>query len=163
MRKFFNSLFEEETKIIEGEVVDLRFRYETDENTAYDGIPTVYYDIVLHGQNTKVGSIDLRLKMNDSMYYYGHIGYNVIPKFRGHNYSYYACKVLFEIAKSKYNLDELYLTCNPDNIASYKTLQKLNGELVEVAQVPENHELYERGEKLKCIFRYKIKIQYARN
>lgn len=162
MKKLIGSLFKEtkdkEDRNIYGDIVDLRYSYETDEKTAYDGIPTVYYDIVLHDTSIRVGSIDLRLKMDESMYYYGHVGYNIIPRYRGNNYSYEACKLLFKEAKSRYNLDELILTCNPDNIASYKTLKKLNGELIEVVQVPKDHELYKLGDKMKCIFRYKINI-----
>lgn len=160
MRKILDSIINVngERKIIEGPVVDLRIRYVVDENQAFDGIPTVYYSILLHGTKERVGTIDLRLKMDEDMYYYGHVGYGVDPKYRGHHYSYEACKLVFNEAKNTYHLNELYLTCNPDNIASYKTLQKLNGELVEVAQVPKEHELYKRGDKLKCIFRYKISI-----
>lgn len=157
MSSIFN-IFKDSSKIIEGDVVDLKYLDEVDERSAYDGIPTIYYAILLHGTNTRIGSIDLRLKMNDYMYYYGHIGYDIDKKYRGHNYSYYACLLLFKIAKEKYGLDELYLTCNPENIASYKILKKLKGELVEVAEVPKTHELYGRGDKYKCIFRYKIKI-----
>lgn len=158
MKRFFDSLIDNKEDYIEGEIVDLRFNHEVDENTAYDGIPTVYYDIVLHGDHKKVGNIDLRLKMDDNMYYYGHVGYDIYSKYRGHNYSYEACKVLFKIAKDKYKFDELYLTCNPDNIASYKTLKKLKGELVEVVEVPHDHELYKLGDRMKCIFRYRISI-----
>ena len=145
-------------KIYQGEVVDLKYRFEVDERTAYDGIPTIYFGIYLHDTFTRIGDIDLRLKMNDYMYYYGHVGYNISPKYRGHNYSYYACKVLFELAKNKYNLDELYLTCNPDNIASYKILEKLNCLYVETVNIPTNHELYKKGDRNKCVFRYKIKL-----
>lgn len=160
MSKLLKSLLRKNIKnsIISGDIVDLKYFDETDENTAYDGIPTIYYDVVLHGTDIKIGSIDLRLKMNDYMYYYGHIGYDVIKKYRGNNYSYYACKLLFQIAKEKYGLDELYITCNPDNIASYKTLKKLGGELIEVAQVPPGHVLYRAGDKIKCIFKYKISL-----
>lgn len=159
MRKFLNSLINNnEDKSIKGDIVDLKYRYETTEESAYDGIPTVYYDIVLHETGAKVGSIDLRLKMDDNMYYYGHVGYGISPRHRGHHYSYEACKLLFKEAKQRYNMSELYLTCNPDNEASYKTLQKLNGELVEVVQVPKDHELYKHGDKMKCIFRYKINV-----
>lgn len=159
MISFINSLINKvNEKSIIGDIVDLKYRYETTEDTAYDGIPTIYYDIVLHDTGAKIGSIDLRLKMDDNMYYYGHVGYDIVPRHRGHNYSYEACKLLFKEAKERYGMSELYLTCNPDNIASYKILQKLNGELVEVVQVPSNHELYKRGDKMKCIFRYKINV-----
>lgn len=151
-------VFSLNNKIIKGDIVDLQFVKETNENTAYDGIPTVYYNILKHDTNTKVGSIDLRLKMNEYMYYYGHVGYDIIKRYRGNNYSYYACLMVFKIAKEKHHLDELFLTCNPDNVASYKILKKLKGELIEVAQVPIDHELYKLGDKYKCIFRYKIKL-----
>lgn len=162
MKKIINSLLnkkeERESRNLIGDVVDLRFNYETDEKTAYDGIPTVYYDIVLHDTTIRIGSIDLRLKMDLNMYYYGHVGYGIAYKYRGHNYSYEACKLLFKEAKERYKLDELILTCNPENVASYKVLKKLNGELIEVVQVPKDHELYRQGDKMKCIFRYKINI-----
>lgn len=159
MNKLLDSfLRKNKNSVISGEIVDLKYFDETNEKTAYDGIPTIYYDIVLHNTDTKIGEIDLRLKMNDYMYYYGHIGYDIIKRYRGNNYSYYACKLLFKVAKEKYGLNELYITCNPDNIASYKTLKKLGGELVEVAQVPPNHVLYRTGDKMKCIFKYKINL-----
>lgn len=160
MKKVINTLFKKENKdnLIEGEAVDLIYRYETNENTAYDKIPTIYYDILLHETKEKIGSIDLRLKMDERMYYYGHVGYNIIKRFRGHNYSYYACLLLFSIAKEKYSLDELFITCNPENTASYKVLKKLGGELIEVVDIPVSHELYRLGDRTKCIFRYRIKI-----
>ena len=53
-------------------------------------------------------------------------------------------------------MKELIITCNPDNEASYKTLKKLNGDLVDIAQIPYDHELYEKGDRFKCIFRFKL-------
>lgn len=152
----FNLFFNNKDLITKGDVVDLKYRYEVNEKEAYDGIPTVYYSIYLHDTYIKVGEIDLRLKMNDYMYYYGHIGYSILKKYRGHNYSYYACLVAFNICKEKYNMNDIYLTCNPDNIASYKILKKLNGEFIEERDIPEDHELYRLGDRRKYIFRYKI-------
>ena len=90
------------------------------------------------------------------MYYYGNVGYNIIESQRGHHYAYYACKVLFKIAKEEFGMKELIITCNPDNDASYKTLKRLGGKLVEIAQIPYDHELYEKGDRFKCIFRFKL-------
>ena len=141
-----------------GSVVDLKERYRVDEKMAYDGVPTVYYDIVDHKTKKKVGSIDLRLTNEGDMYYYGNIGYNVLPEMRGNNYAYHACKLLFEVARDEFHMDELIITCSPENTASYKTLQKLDGELLELVDVPEGHTLYALGEKSKYIFRYKISL-----
>ena len=142
----------------EGDVVDLREKYRVSEKQAYDKVPTVYYDILLHGSNLRVGSIDLRLTVEGDMYYYGHIGYNIIRSFRGHNYAYHACLVLFDIARNEFGMSDLIITCSPDNIASYKTLRKLNGELLELVKVPRNHRLYAIGETSKYIFRYRINL-----
>ena len=159
MNKLINTLKKKpKKKIYEGEVIDLWEKFKVSQNTAFDGIPTVYYDMYLHGTNHRVGKCDLRLKLDDRMYYYGHVGYSVLSSERGHHYAYYACKVLFKIAKEEYNFNELFLTCNPDNEASYKTLKALKGELVEVAEIPYDHELYLNGDRFKCVFRYRIDL-----
>ena len=145
-------------KIYRGEEVSLKEKYRTDEFTSYDGVPTVYYTIIRNEDNEKVGSIELRLTIEGDMYYYGHVGYNIPKAYRGHNYAYQACKILFTIAKQEFNMSELIITCSPENIPSYKTLKKLDGELVELVQVPRNHMLYTIGEKTKYIFRYKISL-----
>ena len=145
-------------KIYEGEIVDLKERYRVDKQTAYDGVPTIYYDILRHNDKEKVGTIDLRLTIQGDMYYYGHIGYNILRSYRGNHYAYEACKMLFVIAKEEFNMSELIITCSPENIASYKTLKKLNGELLELVKVPKNHDLYLKGETSKYIFRYKIDL-----
>lgn len=142
---------------IEGEI-KLKERYRTNEVTSYDGVPTVYYDILNIENETKVGTIELRLSVKDDAYYYGHIGYNIIRQYRGNHYAYKACKLLFEIAKNEFNMDELIITCSPENLASYKTLKKLDGELIDFVEVPKNHLLYMNGEKTKYIFRYKINL-----
>lgn len=144
--------------IYEGEVVDLKERYRVDEKSAYDGVATVFYDVLRHEDKEKVGSIDLRMTVEGDMYYYGNIGYNIERSHRGNHYAFHACKVLFEIAKTEFRMNELIITCSPENTASYKTLKKLGGELVELVKVPKNHHLYAIGETSKYIFRYRINL-----
>lgn len=120
-------------------------------------VETIYYDIVKRSTQQKIGKIDLRLGMNAYLYYLGQVGYFIYEEYRGHYYSYKACKALFEIAKNQYLLDELWITCSPDNEASYKVLMKLNGQLIETVDVPEDHELYWRNERIKCIFKYDLR------
>ena len=145
-------------KVYEGPVVDLKERYRVSEKTAYDGVPAVYYDILRHSDKEKVGTTDLRLTVEGDMYYYGNIGYNILPAHRGNHYAYYACRLLFLIAKKEFGMNELIITCSPENTASYKTLKKLNGEMLELVEVPRNHLLYLQGEKTKYIFRYRINL-----
>lgn len=151
----FDFLFKD-TKLYKGTVVDLKEKYRIDELEAYDQVPTVYYDIYLHDTKTKIGTCDLRLKNNEYMYYYGNIGYNIINKYRGNHYAYEASKLLFEIAHKEFNYNELIITCSPENIASYNTILKLNGELLELVDVPKDHPLYKIGEKRKYVFKFKL-------
>lgn len=143
-------------KYHEGPIVDLKEKYRVSEREAYDGVPTVYYDIYTHTDHKKIGATDLRLKSDGDMYFYGNIGYHILPNYRGNHYAYEACKMLFEIARKEFKMDELIITCSPENIPSYKTLLKLNGELLELVDVPKNHYLYMIGEKKKYIFKYKL-------
>lgn len=145
-------------KVYDGVSVNLRESYRTNEKTSYDGVPTVYYDIFRNSDNEKVGTIDLRLTVEGDMYYYGHIGYNILKQYRGNRYAYYACRILFRIAKEEFGMNELIITCSPDNIASYKTLRRLGGELIDLVKVPKNHTLYALGETSKYIFRYKVNL-----
>ena len=157
MKKFFESLLYEHPNILyEGPVVDLRLSYYLSEKEASDGVACIYYDVCLHNKYKAIGSIDLRLTMNEMMYYYGHIGYSILKKYQGHHYAYEACKLLLDIAKEEYHLKELIITCNPDNIASYKTIEKLGATLKEVSEVPRDHELYQKGDRYKCIFTIKL-------
>ena len=160
-------LLDRKKHLYKGEIVDLVERARVSEKTSFDGVPTIFYDIYVSGTNlgtnlgtnpsgTKVGKCDLRLKNDGFMYYYGNVGYNIIESQRGHHYAYYACKVLFKIAKEEFGMKELIITCNPDNEASYKTLKKLKGDLIDIAQIPYDHELYEKGDRFKCIFRFKL-------
>lgn len=151
--KLLDKLFKKD--IYKGETVDLIENYRVDKDTSYDGVPTVFYDIY-DKQGNRVGKIDLRFDIEGDMYYYGHVGYNISKEYRGHNYAYYACKVLFNIAREEFKLNELYITCSPENIPSYKTLVKLGGEMIEHVQVPKEHTLYKFGETSKYIFKYKI-------
>lgn len=148
-----NKLFKQ--NIIEGEVVNLQENYRVNEETSYDGVPAVFYNIY-NKQKQNIGRIELRFSIEGDNYYYGHVGYNIKKEYRGHNYAYYACKVLFKIAKDEFNMSELIITCSPENIASHKTLLKLNGELIDFVEVPKNHTLYMYGETSKYIFKYKL-------
>lgn len=151
--KLIDKIFK--TNTIEGDIVNLKENYRVDEFSSYDGVPTIYYDIY-DKENSKIGKIDLRLTIDGDMYYYGHVGYNIRKEYRGHNYAYHACKLLFEIARDEFKMNELIITCSPENIASYKTLVKLGGEIIDLVDVPEEHTLYKYGETKKYIFKYKI-------
>ena len=51
-------------------------------------------------------------------------------------------------------MDYLYITCNPENTASRKTCEYAGGVLEGVVDVPEDNDMYQRGERKKCIYRF---------
>ncbi len=113
----------------------------------------IYYHMVVG--NRIVGICDLRFGMNEELYYAGNIGYTVFSRYRGHNYAYKATLLLLKIAKEE-GMDSIIITCSPDNIASRKTIEKLNAKLLAVEDVPSYHWLYKNGEKVKNIYEIRI-------
>jgi predicted acetyltransferase len=104
------------------------------------------------------GSISLRIGDNqDLRMYLGHIGYNVYPAARGNHYAARACKLLFHLAE-RHGLRELWITCNPENIASRKTCDHLGMSYVETVNLPADHILYQRGERQKCRYRIDLPV-----
>jgi tagatose 1,6-diphosphate aldolase len=102
------------------------------------------------------GSISLRIGDNEDLrMYLGHIGYNVYPAARGHHYAERACRLLLPLAR-RHGLPEMWITCNPENIASRKTCERLGMTYVQTIDLPTDHILYQRGERRKC--RYRIDL-----
>ncbi|MFV0480068.1 MAG: GNAT family N-acetyltransferase [Anaerorhabdus sp.] len=122
-----------------------------------DYVASVAYKICLGSKRVVVGRCDLRIGMNEELYYAGNIGYSIKKKYRGNGYAYDAAKLLLGIAKGNYMMEEVLITCDPDNVASRKTCERLNGKLEAIVDVPESHWLIKQKEYKKCIFRYSLK------
>ena len=115
-----------------------------------------YCFLIQDRQGNNIGYCDLRIGYVDSLYYSGHIGYGIYEPYRGHHYAAKACRLLFELAR-KHGMEYLYITCNPTNLASRKTCEYLGGELLEIAELPEDHDLRsEEGHTHECIFRFEL-------
>lgn len=99
------------------------------------------------------GSIALRIgDTSDIVQYIGHVGYNVYPPARGHHLAERACRLILPLAR-RHGMKTMWITCNPDNIPSRRTCERLGAVLVEIVPVPRNHELYPRGDHEKCRYR----------
>ena len=94
-------------------------------------IPYYWYEIFLNSTGNPIGKISIRIGHNYHSYFNGNIGYEIDEEYRGHNYSLIASKMVLEIAKY-YNMSDLVLTCDEDNVASYKTIEKLGAKLIEI-------------------------------
>ena len=103
-----------------------------------------------------MGYCDLRIGYNDNLYYGGHIGYGINEEYRGYHYAAQACKLLFKLAKM-HGMDYLYITCNPNNLPSRKTLEYLQGDFLGIFELPIDNDMrISEGETHKCIFKFDI-------
>jgi tagatose 1,6-diphosphate aldolase len=100
-----------------------------------------------------VGSINLRIGNPERIVLYrGHIGYGVEPEHRGHRFAARSLRLLLPLAAA-HGLNPLWITCNPDNIASRRSCELAGAELVEIIDIPPDDELQRRGIRQKCRYR----------
>ena len=92
---------------------------------------------------------------NDRSYICGNVGYLIHKPWRGHHYAARACRLLFSLAR-RHGLEKLYITCQPDNAASARTCELAGGRLVEIAPVPEDEEMYGRGERFVKVYEFTL-------
>ncbi len=117
-------------------------------------VPAYRFEMRVGGK--KAGTISLRVGNTPYIELYaGHVGYGVELEFRGHHYAARATKLLFDLAR-KHGLTTLWITCNPENVASRRTCELVGGELVDIVDLPPETDMYKEGERQKC--RYRIRL-----
>ena len=119
-----------------------------------DFVPAYRFEMRVDGE--RAGSISLRAGNTRHLELYaGHIGYGVEPPFRGRRYAARACKLIFDLAR-RHGMTTLWITCNPENVASRRTCELVGGELVDIVDLPAETDMYKEGERQKC--RYRIRL-----
>lgn len=153
-----NDLFLDTSGLFDGEV-RLKLLRTDPGDPAKDWVPSYVFSICSSVSGLEMGRCDLRLGHNDKLYYGGNIGYRVHPPYRGHHYALKACRLLFKLARA-HHLGYLIITCNPDNFPSRRTCELLceeyGGQLIEIADLPPDNDMYLNGERQKCIFRFPL-------
>lgn len=118
-------------------------------------IPYYWYNIIENMTNKQVGKISIRIGSSYHSYYNGNIGYEIDSDYRGNNYAYLASKMVLDVARF-YNMKEIILTCEVDNIASSKTIEKLGGVLIETILPPRDYFAFFEGIKKHKIYKLDI-------
>ena len=116
------------------------------------------YECAVHRKSdgVRVGLISVRIGSTPWIETFaGHLGYNIDPEHRGHRYAAAACRAIRPIARF-HGLTTMWITTTPDNIASRRTCEILGAELVEIVDLPPGNDMYERGERQKCRYRWVI-------
>jgi predicted acetyltransferase len=146
-----------------GEITDGEIRLLIDcivpENPDKNFLPAYHFHIAFASDSTVIGDIKLRIGYTDDLVWYcGHIGYTVQLAYRGHKYAAKACRLLRPLA-IQHGLDVLSITCSPDNWASRKTCLSIGAELVSIVRLPPHLDMYKRGDREKCRFRWVLPVR----
>lgn len=136
--EFKNSYIEalKEFNEIDGDTIDVKEReknfdtflqkLKSDETTyTQDMVPNIQY--WLTQENKYIGRGNYRPLLNEKLKFHGgNIGYAVRPSERGKGYALLILQKLLEKARDD-GLTEVILTCDNNNIASVKTIEKAKG------------------------------------
>ena len=119
-------------------------------------VPAYVFEIVRVLDGVVVGDIRLRLGYVRNVYYGGNVGYTVLEEYRGHGYAEKATRLLFTVARA-HRMPYLVISCEQSNDASRKTLERLNGTLLETIVPPRYTGIWQKGvhEEI-CIFRFPL-------
>ncbi len=125
-------------------------------DVALGRVPAYHFVMRLATSSDEVGHINLRVGDTPRLVLYGgHIGYRVEPDYRGHHYAARACRLLLDLAR-RHGMQRLWITCNPENVASRRTCELAGARLVEIVDLPEDSDMYQRGERRKCRYRLEL-------
>ena len=146
-----------------GQILDFLFANPAGQHRADRSIPgdvPSYHFWMLWRDGTArpciAGGLTLRIgKTADIERHLGHIGYNVYAPCRGHRFAERATKLILPLARS-HKLKTVWITCNPDNLASRITIERIGATYVDTVELPFEHPLRERGETQKMRFRIEL-------
>ena len=85
-----------------------------------------------------VGRTSIRHTLNEFLEREGgNMGYVVVPEFRRQGYATAILRLALQIAREKCGVDRLLVTCDDDNVASIRTIEKNGGILDNVVTGPD--------------------------
>ncbi len=76
----------------------------------------------------------------------------LLPRFRGHGYALAACRAIAPFVRSVY--EAVTVTCDPDNHASIRTIERLGACFIDEVAVPPHDPQYQRGSRTKRRYRW---------
>ncbi len=137
-----------EDHFTDGEI-DLSLQTKDPADAARGHVPQYHYRITLHGSGEEIGTIRLRIGEDPALLIAGHVGYFVGEAHRGRHFAEKACRLLRPVALD-HGMDRIVITCDPANVASRRTCERLGARFVGIFDVPPDHAMYQKGARAVC-------------
>jgi predicted acetyltransferase len=107
-------------------------------NLAPDHVPSTF--LFAFVGTRIVGRVSIRHSLNEFLERVGgHIGYAVVPEFRRRGYATMILRQSVAVAREKFGINRILLTCDDDNIGSIRTIEKNGGILENVISGSDLH------------------------
>lgn len=112
------------------------------------GLVPYYHFKILNESSDVVGHINFRVGDTPHVRLVaGHVGYEILPEFRGHSYSYDACLALSNVIRLWFS--SIVLTVDRGNVASERIIQRLGAKFVDEVVVPRGDPAFTGSERIK--------------
>jgi tagatose 1,6-diphosphate aldolase len=112
------------------------------------GFVPAYHFRILAKNGSDVGHINFRV--GDTAHVRvcaGHIGFEIRESFRRHGYALQACRAIAPFVRQFYEV--VTITCDPDNHASIRTIERLGAAFMDEVPVPPDDPHFQRGSPTK--------------
>ena len=113
------------------------------------------YRFAMHLPHSPQAAGEVSLRLGDSEFltnFAGQVAFRVAEPFRGQHLAARACRLILPLAR-RHGLDPLWITCNPDNLASRRSCEIAGATYVECVEIPPDCDLYAFGERQKMRYR----------
>ena len=132
--------------------VRLRFERIIPGDPARGFVPAFHFRIIA-ADGSDVGHINFRVgDTQHVLICVGHIGYEIFEPFRGHGYALQACRAIAPFVRSIYEC--VTITCDPDNFASVRTIERLGANFTGEVPVPPHDPHYQSGSRRKKRYKW---------
>jgi tagatose 1,6-diphosphate aldolase len=121
-------------------------------NPTRDFVPAYHFRILI-ADDLDVGHINFRVGDTEHVRVCaGHIGFEIGERFRGHGYALQACRAIAPFVRSVSGT--VTITCDPDNVASIRTIERLGAGFTDEVPVPVYDPHYKRGSRSKRRYKW---------
>lgn len=120
----------------------LRFEGKKQVTEPDNEIQAYYFSMINQITEKKMGGINIKAGYTENILKYrGNIGFTVYEEFRGKHYSARSCIHLIPVIKI-INMPHIWLTCNFDNIASMRNIERIGADYIDTVNVPVEYYFY---------------------